>query len=211
MEHLYREKFPSGTEATSSDSSKPPGASAASTEAPKSHIQLTKPCRYGNNCSRPDCKFSHPENDNSASEAIKEDIGAKCAAQGLSWVPTQMTLNLHQSGKLSTQETPLEEDGVEDEIISTRGYELYGICWAILDPATGKAVNIVATINVGPTYHARIASPVSRYKLKARKYKNDSMDAKRASFEIAALSTRVIRWAKKRGNFKIRRFYIILG
>jgi len=39
----------------------------------------------------------------------------------------------------------------------------YGICWAVLDPSTGKAINIVATINVGPTYHAKIASPVSQW------------------------------------------------
>ena len=32
----------------------------------------------------------------------------------------------------------------------------------IVDPGSGQAHNIVAAINVGPTYHARIASPVSK-------------------------------------------------
>lgn len=73
-------------------------------------------------------------------------------------VPHEMSLSLHKSGKLSTKDA-----NDDDEIVSKQNYELYGICWAILDPATGKAVNIVATINVGPTYHARVASPVSQW------------------------------------------------
>merc|ERR1711936_335434 len=72
-----------------------------------------------------------------------------------------MSLSLHQSGKLSTKKHLLED--AEDPVSSTKDYELYGICWAILDPSTGKAVNIVASINVGPTYHARTASHVSQW------------------------------------------------
>merc|ERR1711988_1134534 len=91
----------------------------------------------------------------------KVDIGAKCASLGISWVPSGMSLSWHQSGKMGTSKPSTEE--AEDPVSSTKEYELYGICWAILDPATGKAVNIVATVNVGPTYHARIASPVSQW------------------------------------------------
>ena len=50
-----------------------------------------------------------------------------------------------------------------DKVRVTIVFYRYGICWAVLDPSTGKAINIVATINVGPTYHARIASPVSQW------------------------------------------------
>lgn len=73
-----------------------------------------------------------------------------------------MSLCLHKSGKLSkkTGGVATTTENAEDEIVSKQDYELYAICWAILDPSTGKAVNIVATVNVGPTYHARVASPV---------------------------------------------------
>jgi hypothetical protein len=37
----------------------------------------------------------------------------------------------------------------------------FAICYVIVDPGSGQAHNIVAAINVGPTYHARMASPVS--------------------------------------------------
>ena len=50
-----------------------------------------------------------------------------------------------------------------DKVRVTIVFYRYGICWAVLDPSTGKAINIMATINVGPTYHARIASPVSQW------------------------------------------------
>ena len=42
-------------------------------------------------------------------------------------------------------------------------YDIYGVCSVILDPSNGQANNIVASINVGPTYHARVASPVSQW------------------------------------------------
>jgi hypothetical protein len=37
----------------------------------------------------------------------------------------------------------------------------FAVCYVIIDPSSGKAHNIVAAINVGPSYHAKIASPVS--------------------------------------------------
>ena len=166
MEHLYNDKAPK----TDTEGGKAGNMPASYTEQKPTNPQLPKPCRYGNSCSRPDCKFSHPETEAPTIEPTKVDIGAKCAALGISWVPSEMSLSLHQSGKLSTKKPPppvssLEEaeekESSQDSVLSSKDYELYGICWAILDPATGKAVNIVATVNVGPTYHARIASPVS--------------------------------------------------
>ena len=78
-----------------------------------------KPCRYGSSCSRPDCKFSHPDVENAPVETAKVDIGAKCASLGLSWIPDVMRLNLHENGKL----TPGEPDN-EDKLLSSREYEL---------------------------------------------------------------------------------------
>jgi PAB-dependent poly(A)-specific ribonuclease subunit 2 len=167
MEHLFSEKAPKN--ATDSEAKLASASLAGNDQIPAkpANQQLPKPCRYGNSCTRPDCKFSHPETEAPASEPTKVDIGAKCATLGISWVPSEMSLSLHHSGKLSTKkDEPLpetEELKPEDPVSSTKDYELYGICWAILDPATGKAVNIVATVNVGPTYHSKIASPVSQW------------------------------------------------
>ena len=160
LEHLYNEHAPKVGDAEPFDSSKTAAINAAAEV--KLQPANVKPCRYGSACSRPDCKFSHPaDTENIPAEPVKVDIGAKCASLGLSWIPDIMRLNLHETGKLSPG-IP-EEGDEEDRLLSFREYELYGICWAILDPSTGKAINIVATINVGPTYHARIASPVSQW------------------------------------------------
>jgi PAB-dependent poly(A)-specific ribonuclease subunit 2 len=156
MEHLYLEKGPKNEANHAEVAPKLP-------ESLNRPSVMAKPCRYGNACSRPDCKFSHPVVESAPQEPVKTDIGAKCAAADLSWVPSQMSLQLHKSGKLEpppSSSSANEDESTADEVISSKDYELYAITWAILDPATGKAINIVATVNVGPTYHARVGSPV---------------------------------------------------
>lgn len=73
MEHLYNEVAPKTSE-----------AEAIKVVSEPVKTNLTKPCRYGSSCSRPDCKFSHPEADNSSTDPVKVDIGAKCASLGVS-------------------------------------------------------------------------------------------------------------------------------
>ena len=116
-----------------------------------------KPCRYGIGCTRPDCKFWHPESDSTNQQNI--DIGAKCAKIGVSWIPSEMTLHRKKDGKI----TYGNEDSLDPSVVETKVYQLYGVCYVILDPSNGQANNIVAAINVGPTYHARVASPVSQW------------------------------------------------
>ena len=118
-----------------------------------------KPCRYGVGCTRPDCKFWHPEIDSSNQQNI--DIGAKCAKIGVSWIPNEITLHRHEDGKISYGH---ENKEISDSpVVETKVYDIYGVCSVILDPSNGQANNIVASINVGPTYHARVASPVSQW------------------------------------------------
>ena len=116
MEHLYNENAPKvGAE---------PCAELIDTtkvsEPAKLQPANVKPCRYGSSCSRPDCKFSHPDVENAPVETTaKVDIGAKCATLGLSWIPDTLRLNLHENGKL-TPGAATEED----KLLSTREYEL---------------------------------------------------------------------------------------
>ena len=56
-----------------------------------------KACRYGLTCTRADCKFWHPEPDESAAVSQSEDISNKCSRLGQSWIP-------HKVCKLHTVE-----------------------------------------------------------------------------------------------------------
>ena len=92
------------------------GASSASMNS----TQL-KPCRYGNSCTRPDCKFWHPESESVIPKPTKVDIGAKCASLGISWIPNNMILNLHSNGKVSCSGNA---DTETEEITTKQLYEL---------------------------------------------------------------------------------------
>ena len=118
LEHLYNDHAP---KAEPSLDSKP---TAHEPQPVKLQPANVKPCRYGSSCSWPDCKFSHPDAQESiqAEQPVKVDIGAKCASLGLSWIPDTMRLNLHQTGKL-TQGEP--EEATEDRLLSSREYELW--------------------------------------------------------------------------------------
>ena len=143
LQLLHRQHAPSEVE-------KPPPV-----QQPPANV---KPCRYGGSCTRPDCKFWHPEVDLSLPQS-NDDMGAKCQKLGLSWIPSEMVLRLHENGKVSYQ----GQDGIDSPIIDIRSFQLYGVCSVILDPSTSQSNNVCASINVGPTYHARVASPVSQW------------------------------------------------
>ena len=122
LEHLYNEHAPK-VGAEPFEASK---AATTASEPVKLQPANVKPCRYGSSCSRPDCKFSHPDTESiQAEQPVKVDIGAKCASLGLSWIPDTMRLNLHETGKL-TQGEPEEAEpaSAEDRLLSSREYEL---------------------------------------------------------------------------------------
>ena len=100
-----------------------------------------KPCRYGSACTRPDCKFWHPDADPASKAAaavasVDVDVGAQCSKLGLSWVPLAMTIYLHENGKVSYGDTP--DPAIESPVVDRRRYELYGVSSVILDPASSQ-------------------------------------------------------------------------
>jgi PAB-dependent poly(A)-specific ribonuclease subunit 2 len=92
MEMLYEENKPEA----------PVGAAAAAKPValPVAPPPNAKPCRYGQSCNRPDCKFWHPEQDGAATKEAP-DVGDKLAKLNLSWVPMEVTINRHENGKVS--------------------------------------------------------------------------------------------------------------
>lgn len=116
MELLYEEHAPKSSEAVEVEKA---GSIAAEAVPPNKSQHQSKPCRYGSSCTRPDCKFWHPEGDSPVSEPVKEDVGAKCASLGISWIPSNMRLNLLSSGKV----VPGSSES-NDSVVSSKEYEL---------------------------------------------------------------------------------------
>ena len=115
MEYLYKEQVPDEADSDGAEVKK-----QQETVQPQPVLQPgVKNCRYGLACTRPDCKFAHPEADSATSNpgsATTSDIGTKCANLGISWIPSEMSLNLHSTGKVSYGEDakfPKKEDQSE--------------------------------------------------------------------------------------------------
>lgn len=159
MQLLYdREKKPEDDDEKGGDAKKD-GKDSKSTLSQQQQQQPppnAKPCRYGQSCNRPDCKFWHPQPLPESRQAV--DIGDKLAKIGAHYLPTKLRLRLLEDGKVEPAAAS-EGDGEE----GVKRYNLFAVCAVVQDPETGAPQNIVASVNVGPYYHARIASAVSQW------------------------------------------------
>ena len=115
-----------------------------------------KACRYAMKCTRSDCKFWHP-----SQEMLKEpalDVGDQLAKIQKSWVSFEVTLYLTDDGTVHTKENLGDKIAKE-----SRTYHLYSVCCNVVDPVNPEATSLNSCIKVGPSYHARIGSPVSQW------------------------------------------------
>ncbi|XP_027041539.1 PAN2-PAN3 deadenylation complex catalytic subunit PAN2-like isoform X1 [Pocillopora damicornis] len=120
----------------------PPKPEEKSTSLPSSG----RSCRYGNACSRPDCKFRHDRD--VASESGRVEVPEEERLNG--WVPLSIMISF-DSGKM--QVTKIDENQKvrcsENEVV----YDLLATVGHVQDFKSGG--NLVAHIHVGNTYHSR--------------------------------------------------------
>ncbi|XP_042210473.1 PAN2-PAN3 deadenylation complex catalytic subunit PAN2-like isoform X4 [Homarus americanus] len=126
-----------------------------------------RPCRYGQACTRHDCRFWHPGRD--AGEAGQQPMHVLSLldqTMEYSWVPLGMRAKLNDDGTVSLSDiskTELE-NATEDETGVV--YELVGVVSHIADPRFPDKNNLVSCIKVGPSYHVRAkVSSVSHWYL----------------------------------------------
>ncbi|KAJ9580135.1 hypothetical protein L9F63_004208 [Diploptera punctata] len=129
-----------------------------------------KPCRYGANCSRTGCRFKH-------AGRVQEDlIHYNNVATSVhlynthTWLPMHIQIQLLKRGsvnikKISAPDANLSNDMSDsDDVSQSVQYDLAAIVCYINDPQHQERRNLVALINVGPSYHGRsMGSPVNQW------------------------------------------------
>ncbi|CAG0913799.1 unnamed protein product [Notodromas monacha] len=154
---------------------------------------VSKPiaCRFGINCNRPMCRYSH-DNPASVTGTFTGGVAGFTGGTSTSWIPEYFIVrwmkdgrveilpldakelpktmkNLREeSAKKEANETPKaggEVDANDPEISGVKEaivYALSSVVSHVSDPAHPDKNNLVAAINVGPTYHQRmVGSPVN--------------------------------------------------
>lgn len=78
--------------------------------------------RYGSVCTRPDCKFWHPESVVTDSDDV--DVGEKLSRLNMSWVPHTLNLALLQNGKVASV-AEVDQGEVKEAESERKTYHLY--------------------------------------------------------------------------------------
>ncbi|XP_023706705.1 PAN2-PAN3 deadenylation complex catalytic subunit PAN2 isoform X2 [Cryptotermes secundus] len=125
----------------------------------------SKPCRYASSCSRPGCRFKHPGR---IGENSTTNTGLLYNTH--SWLPMHIRIELLRKGGVNIRKIPPADmessDGVtvSEDVTQAISYDLAAIVCYIDCPHQHEKKNLVALINVGPSYHARSkGSPVSQW------------------------------------------------
>ncbi|XP_055372396.1 PAN2-PAN3 deadenylation complex catalytic subunit PAN2 isoform X2 [Condylostylus longicornis] len=129
----------------------------------------TKPCRYGVNCNRADCHFSHPFRNSPSSS--NNGFGATCETKQKSWFPLGFSMDVDINGNLAIRSEIRsskisesqasnsstvgfrEELNLTDPVISNDTHRDYRLSAAICQIDDGNHKNLVALINVPKSYH----------------------------------------------------------
>ncbi|XP_071845900.1 PAN2-PAN3 deadenylation complex catalytic subunit PAN2-like isoform X2 [Apostichopus japonicus] len=101
-----------------------------------------KPCKFGDDCTRSDCKFGH-----GGKPVIKRRPPSM--SDSVKWVPLKIYMRLKEDGMVDVKEFPDDKSAEEGYL----PYSLHASLVHVVDPKTGG--NLLAHINVGNTYHKR--------------------------------------------------------
>jgi PAB-dependent poly(A)-specific ribonuclease subunit 2 len=105
--------------------------------SPVNEPLMTKACRYGIKCSRPDCHFTHPQRKQNTSESSNGVCGKPCDR----WFPKSFKASINDSEIISIEE--IEEESVENGDDSFKRYSLEAAVFCIDD---GQQRNLIAFI-----------------------------------------------------------------
>ncbi|XP_021925783.1 PAB-dependent poly(A)-specific ribonuclease subunit PAN2 isoform X2 [Zootermopsis nevadensis] len=124
-----------------------------------------RPCRYGSNCSRPGCRFKHP---GKTGENYTANTGLLYNTH--SWLPMHIRIELLRKGGVNIRKIPPVDNEPPENVVMSEdvtqaiSYDLAAIVCYIDYPHQHEGKNLVALINVGPSYHCRaMGSPVSQW------------------------------------------------
>lgn len=100
---------------------------------------MSKACRYGMKCSRPDCHFTHPQRKQTTSESSNGHSGKPCER----WFPFSFRISINEAESIAIDEVDLKTsgDGAGDEESQT--YSLVAVVYCIDD---GQQRNLIAFI-----------------------------------------------------------------
>ncbi|KAL5006813.1 hypothetical protein ScPMuIL_015619 [Solemya velum] len=104
-------------------------------------------CRYGNACTRRNCRFKHERDGNDPFNPNPEDENEP------SWVPLGLRITLTKEGGLEIINVSDEEPLPKEPDPNVKYYQLFASVSHIKDAKTGG--HLTSTIHVGQTYHQR--------------------------------------------------------
>ncbi|XP_004529913.1 PAN2-PAN3 deadenylation complex catalytic subunit PAN2 [Ceratitis capitata] len=147
-------------------------------------LNTTKPCRYGNNCSRGDCHFVHPDRKSPTANSSMTQTNMSPKSQN-SWFPLSFSMSISEQGELSVQTehsntkaeehsfTENKENRRSNNEVNTAGsesnetekpqstnaasngsYREYALHAVVCQIDDGCQKNLVSLINVSKNYHS---------------------------------------------------------
>lgn len=102
-------------------------------QSPVSEPLMTKACRYGMKCSRPDCHFTHPQRKATTSESSNGHNGKPVER----WFPFSFNISITESEAISIDDVDMKNDE------NTRKYSLVAAVYCVDD---GQQRNLIAFI-----------------------------------------------------------------
>ncbi|XP_056642212.1 PAN2-PAN3 deadenylation complex catalytic subunit PAN2 isoform X1 [Diorhabda sublineata] len=114
---------------------------------PTAVLGSSKPCRYGDHCSRPGCRFRHSF-DNAV--PVPPSKNPYCSNN---WLPHKVQLVLKEDElEITKIESDKEEVSASEDIHNMKKYELSAVVCYINDQSTSEKRNLVALIRVPDSY-----------------------------------------------------------